>query len=422
MSDEPRPDESRPAEPPHPVEPTATGSTGSTGSTAKPSTGSTAAPGEGRFAAMRAGGEVTGGAAAATTPPGKRRNFFRRHLALTSLMVVLLVLFGSAGGFVWYLNHQLGNIKTFALPPGTLHHPGGGDGSGSENGKPMNILVLGADNGNATQTVAEDLKDGTWTRGAHRSDTIILLHLPADRSSAQMISIPRDSWVPVAGFPGDIGGEAKINAAFSWGGPALAVKTVHDFTGLNIDHVAMIDWNGFKGLTDAIGGVRVYIPQTVYDSSQNVTWQQGWQTLNGEKALQYVRTRHGLANGDFGRIQRQQNFLRTIMSSMLSSSTFFNPLRLTRVVGTVADFVEVDNTWGTSDLRSLALSMRHLRSGDVQFTTAPFGSYDTVGGQSIVRLDAAKSKNLFAQFDHGNISPYLKANPGSSLPGSQAVK
>ncbi len=197
-----------------------------------------------------------------TTKPAKKRNFFRRHLALTSLLVIILVIVGSAGGFVLYLNHQLGNIKHFDA--GITQDPDHPGTSADAPGQPMNILVLGSDDGNNVQTVADDLNDGTWTPGAHRSDTIILVHLPADRKSAQIVSIPRDSWVPVPTFPGDIDGKAKINAAFSWGGPALAVRTIQDYTGLHIDHVAMIDWNGFKGLTDALGGVRVYIPQTVY--------------------------------------------------------------------------------------------------------------------------------------------------------------
>ncbi len=356
-----------------------------------------------------------------TVPPVRKRNFFRRHLALTSLLVIFVLLVGSAGSFVWYLNHQLGNIKTFPSAGITARTNSNGDTIPDEK-TALNILMLGSDDGNNVQTVADDLADGTWTPGLHRSDTIILVHLPADRKSAQIISIPRDSWVPVPTFPGDIGGEAKINAAFSWGGPALAVRTIQDFTGLHIDHVAMIDWNGFKGLTDALGGVRVYIPQTFTDYTQHVTWHQGWQTLDGETALQYVRTRHGLANGDFGRIERQQNFLRTIMNSLLSSSTFLNPIRLTHVVSTIAGFLQVDDGWSTSEIRSLAFSSRGLRASNVQFTTAPFGSYDTVAGQSIVRLDPVKSRNLFNQFDHGDISPYLRANPGSALPGSQAVK
>lgn len=352
-------------------------------------------------------------------PPKKRRNFFRRHLALTSLLIILLLFVGTAGGFVWYLNHELGNVHHFAYAPKPLTGPGGQ--VLPDSGRPLNILVLGADNGNDSQTVAEDLADGTWTRGAHRSDTIMLVHIPANRQSAQIVSIPRDSWVSVPTFAGDVDGKAKINAAFSWGGPALAVRTIQNFTGLHIDHVAMIDWNGFKDLTDALGGVRIYIPETFTDYTQHVTWTKGWHTMNGDLALKYVRTRHGLANGDFGRIERQQNFLRTEMGKLLSSSTFTNPIRLAHVVGSFSSFLEVDSSWSTGDLRSLGLSLRNLRASNVQFTTAPLGGYDVVAGQDIVRLDEAKCKVLFSDFNKGNLTPYLKANPGSALPGSQNV-
>ncbi len=366
---------------------------------------------------------TVGGPAGSTAvaPVIKRRGIIRRHLALTSLLVILLLVVGTAGGFVWYLNHELGNIQHFGqsgITPRT--YPNGS--VIPDDGHPLNILVLGSDDGNNVQTVSQDLADGTWTRGAHRSDTIILLHIPANRQSAQIVSIPRDSWVKVPTYPGDIGGYAKINAAFSWGGPALAVRTVQGFTGLHIDHVAMIDWNGFKGLTDAVGGVRVYIPQTFTDDSQHVTWTKGWHTLDGETALQYVRTRHGLVNGDFGRIERQQNFLRTITNSLLSSSTFTNPIKLARIVGTISSFVQVDDTWSTGEIRGLALALRNLHSSNVQFTTAPFGSYDYVAGQSIVRLDPAKSQTLFRDFNKGSLTPYLRNNPGSALPSGTSVK
>jgi LCP family protein required for cell wall assembly len=354
--------------------------------------------------------------------PAARRNFFRRHLALTALLVVFVLLIGSAGGFLWYLNHALGNIRHISHSGITPRlDPVTGEPI-PDSGHPLNILILGSDDGDNVPTVADDLADGSWTRGAHRSDTIILVHLPADRKSAQVVSIPRDAWVRVRGFPGDVHGKAKINAAFSWGGPALAVHTIQRFTGLHVDHLAMIDWSGFMNLTDALGGVRIYIPGTFTDHSQNITWHRGWQHLDGERALQYVRTRHGLANGDFGLIERQQNFLRTIMGSLLSTGTFINPITLAKVVGTLSSFLQVDETWSTGDLRDLAWSSRDLRAGNVDFTTAPLGRYDTVAGQSIVRLDRARSKKLFRAFDQGDLTHYLEKYPGSSLPGDRAIK
>ena len=347
------------------------------------------------------------------------RGFVRRHLALSALTVLLVLLLSSAGGFLWYLNHEIGSIRHFDA--GITEIPGP-NGTTSDDGKPLNILVLGSHDGDQQQSVADDLEDGVWTSGVHNCDTIMLVHLPANRQSAQVVSLPRDSWVPVPDFPGDVDGFAKINASFSWGGPALAVQTIQDYSGLHLDHVAMVDWNGFQNLTDVLGGVRIYIPKTFTDEAQGVTWQKGWQTLSGYRALQYVRTRHGLPNGDLDRIQRQQNFLRTVLSGVLSSGTFTNPIRLARVLGTFAEFVQVDDTWSTGDLRTLGLALRNLSSDGVAFTTAPLDRYDVIDGQSVVRLDSDKSASLFNQLDHGDISPFLRANPGSALPSDTAIR
>jgi LCP family protein required for cell wall assembly len=341
----------------------------------------------------------------------------RRHLALTTLAVLLLLFFGTVGGFALYLNHELGSIKHFDA--GITSTPGP-HGSTSDDGKPLNVLVLGSHDRDQ-QSVADDLADGQWTPGVHTSDTIMVVHIAANRQSAQVVSIPRDSWVRVPGYPGDVDGYAKINASFSWGGPALAVRTVQDLTGLHIDHVAMIDWNGFKDLTDVIGGVRIYIPHTFTDQAQHVTWRRGWQTMNGYQALQYVRTRHGLQGGDFGRIQRQQNFLRTLAAKVLSSGTFTDPITLARAIGTVSSFIEVDDTWTTGDLRSLAFAMRNLDSSDVRFTTAPLSRYDVIDGQDVVRLDQAKCTVLWRDLGEGELTQYLQQYPGSSLPGDTSI-
>ena len=355
-------------------------------------------------------------------PPGKkprnrRPNIFRRHLVLTSLGVIVVLLASLAGGFAWWANHQLASIPRveagIQVEPGKNHHEGG---------KPLNILMLGLDNGNAAESVADDLADGHWTPGLHRSDTIMLLHVPADRQSAQLVSIPRDSWVKIDGYP-SADGYAKINAAFSYAGPALAVKTVEQVTNLKIDHVAMIDWTGFRDLSTAVGGVRIYVPQTF--TSNAVVWQQGWQTLEGERALQYVRTRYDLPGNkesDFGRIARQQNFLRAMMAKLLSSSTMHNPLTFTKVLGTVTDFLTVDSTWDTDEMRSLGWSLRNVRTPDVQFITAPFGSYGTSSdGQSYVNLAKGPTRQLFKALDGGDLKSYIAEHPQDQLASPTAV-
>jgi len=236
------------------------------------------------------------------------------------------------------------------------------------------------------------------------------------------VSIPRDSWVPIDGYP-YADGHAKINAAFAYGGPSLAVKTVQQLTGMHIDHVAIIDWTGFKDLTTALGGVRIYIPDTFYDDSQRITWEQGWQTLEGKEALQYVRTRHGLSNGDFGRIERQQNFMRATMQKLISSMHGVGAaVTIPKILNTVTKFLTIDDTWDNDEIRNLALSLRSIHATDVQFFTAPLGHYATsVDGQSIVELAPKQSQRLFADVDGDDIADYLQRYPSEELHGDQRI-
>ena len=345
---------------------------------------------------------------------GGKKGFFGSHKAATALAVLLIVLAGSVGGYLWWLNSQLGNMQR--LDAGIVTRPER-EGSSNEKNYPLNILLLGADHGTVGQSVAEDLADGNWTPGQHLSDTIIVVHIPADRDSVQMVSIPRDTWTKIDRYP-STGHYAKINAAFSHGGPSLTRETVEDLTGIKIDHLAIIDWVGFRDLTTALGGVRIYIPQTFYDDSQNITWEQGWQTLQGEPALQYVRTRHGLANGDFDRIKRQQNFLRSTMKEVLSKGTTRNPITLGKVVKVITSNLTVDNSWDNDEIRSLALSMNDIGTEDVQFFTAPLGRYDTTpDGQSIVRLAKKKSEALFRAIRRDDFQSYLDQYPHADTLG-----
>ena len=366
------------------------------------------------------GADSTAPATSETDQPeaAKPKGFIRRHVVLLSLAVVLVVLAASAGSYLWYLNHQIGRIPRFEM--GVVEDP---EKNHNEGGKPLNILLLGADNGDGAKgpSVADDLKDGEWTPFVHRSDTIMVVHIPADRESVQLVSIPRDTWLPIDGYPTP-NEHAKINAAFAYGGPAVSLKTVEQLTGLAIDHVAIIDWVGFKDLTTALGGIRVYIPETFYDSSQKITWEKGWHEYEGQLALAYVRTRYGLENGDFDRIKRQQNFLRATMGKLLSGSTTKNPIRLTKVVGVVTSYLTVDETWDTDEIRSLALDMRDIETEDVDFITAPFGRYDTSrDGQSIIRLDPKKSKDLWASLEDDDVMSYLDKYPDQKLGTATSV-
>ena len=345
----------------------------------------------------------------------KRKSVVRKHWLLASFALVFALLAGTTGSYLWYLNHQIGNIDR--VDAGIKEVPGEKD-----NNKPLNILLLGADAGDTqTESVADDMEDGKWTPFEHRSDTLMIAHIPADRESVQLVSIPRDTWVKINGYPYS-NGHGKINAAFAYGGPSLARSTVERLTGIHIDHLAIIDWAGFKDLTTALGGIRVYIPETFYDDSQRITWEKGWHDFEGQEALAYVRTRHGLENGDFDRIKRQQNFLRATMSKLLSGGTTRNPIKLGKVVGVITRYLTVDDTWSNGEIRDLALSMRSVHTDDVSFLTAPFGSYGTsADGQSIVRLAPARTKALFSAVSDDDIKRYLEKYPKAQLGNQTSI-
>lgn len=256
-----------------------------------------------------------------------------------------------------------------------------------------NILLLGSD------------KRADGSVAGQRSDTMMVVHIAADRESVAVVSIPRDSWVNVPGH-----GPAKINAAFAWGGPALAVETVENLTDIRIDHVAIIDWDGFKALTDALGGITITIPETVKDGYSGKVWTAGEHEMDGETALDYVRQRAGLAGGDFDRIKRQQNFLRTLMAETLSRNTLTNPRTVYRVLDSVTKNLSVDEDWSTSDLRNLAFSLRSLRVADVTFTTVPVKGTGMEGAQSVVYLDRPLGEELWQAFREGNASDWVDEN------------
>jgi LCP family protein required for cell wall assembly len=341
-----------------------------------------------------------------------------RHKVLTVSALGLALVAGCGSGYWMWADKQLDAIPRVEIgidtPEQKDHH---------EEKYPLNILLLGADHGQVGQSVAEDLEDGKWTPGQHLSDTIMVLHIPADRESVQLVSIPRDTWVSIDGYPAD-DGHGKINAAFSYGGPELAYETVENLTGLKIDHVAIIDWVGFRDLTTALGGVRVYVPETFYDSSQRITWEKGWQSLEGDRALQYVRTRHdipGSKQDDFGRIARQQNFMRAVMGKLLSSDTTHNPVRFTKVLASLSSYLTIDSTWDNDEIRSLAWSLRNLHTEDVDFFTAPFGSYATINGQSVVHLDMPQFRVLVRTIKNDRVGLYAKRYPDNQLAGVTEV-
>lgn len=357
---------------------------------------------------------------------GKRRAgglpFHRRHRKLiVGLLTAVLLVAGAGASYAYLLNSKFGDIAKVKTS-GIENRPD------PDKGKALNIMLLGSDKGKAVPgasaetTLAEDAKAAKWPAGKYRSDTLMIVHISEDRKHVYLVSIPRDTLATLHDATGAPAQQEKVNAAFSYYGPNGSISTIENLTNVRMRHMAIIDWAGFKDLSHAVGGVPVFIPRPFYDPSQKIQWKAGQQTLEGKKALAYVRTRYGLPNGDFDRIARQQNFLRAMMKKMLAKGTMRNPVKLTNTLSALTQNLTVDEEWTSGDMRGLALSLRGTQAEDVTFLSAPVAGTETVPGLgSVVRLDEVKSKELFTAMKRDTMARYVKKYPDEVLKSDKEI-
>ncbi|HEY3436213.1 MAG TPA: LCP family protein, partial [Actinotalea sp.] len=331
-----------------------------------------------------------------------------RWVLMSALSLLLLVVVG-AGSAILVIGYKLQqNIDFIGDPFAELpsRPPAGGVTSPGATPAPvqvedaMNILVVGSDSrisaGDPTQ----------WEAGAQRTDVIMLVHLPADGSAAYLMSVPRDSWVEIPGH-----GQAKINAAFSLGGTPLLIQTFEQLTGVRIDHVALTDFESFKAITDALGGVEIALREDLVNKGQVVATA-GPQILTGDQALIYVRQRKNLARGDFDRVQRQQAWMRSIFLRMRSQETLLSPSRWGPVLDAVSHSVALDDGFTRSVQEQLIRRLAGLKAEDVRFFTVPLaGTGRSADGQSIVLLKHPQFDGLMAAVASDTLGTYLEAHP-----------
>ena len=342
---------------------------------------------------------------AAAPEPEKRRRRRPLRAVLLVLLAVAVLVPASVGAYLYSLGQVFDSqSKTIESPfpaestrpqprsqaavpeGGAGSAPGAGpataetaDGGGSGGaGGSVNILVMGSDSRGAT--AGEALSGGNSNQ---RADTLMLVHIPADRSKIFSISLMRDLWV---GIPDH--GQAKINAALAYGGVPLMVQTVESMFHQRIDHVAMIDFEGFVGMTDALGGVEVNITQPFVSPHSSKKFAKGPMVLNGEHALDFVRERYAYADGDYQRVRNQQAFVRALLAKNLSAETLLNPVKVHNVLSAMAPYISVDSGLDSATLARMALELRDVRSGDmVMFTLPTLGTGTSADGQSIVLPD-----------------------------------
>ncbi|MCC9204391.1 LCP family protein [Arthrobacter sp. zg-Y769] len=325
-----------------------------------------------------------------TTSPEPRRG--KRHPVRNTMLVLLtlvLVAAVAAGGYLWHLARTFDNgTNTIAdaLPENRPEKAAAAEGS-------QNILLMGSD----TRDPAS---------GDARSDAMMLVHVPGDRSGVYVMSIMRDTWVEMPGH-----GEQKINAAMAIGGVSLTVDTVQTLFDIPIDHVAIIDFEGFQGLTDALDGVTLN-NEVAFQSegAQGEYFAAGPITVEGESALKYVRERYAFTDGDYQRVKNQQAFLSGVISGVLNKATLTNPVKVSNVVGAISPYLSVDEELDASAAGALALGLRNVRAGDVHMFTLPNAGVGTSSdGQSIVVPDYAAIAEIAAALDADDVAGYVRS-------------
>jgi LCP family protein required for cell wall assembly len=348
--------------------------------------------------------------------PVRRRRRFPRVLAWIAAITSGLVLVATIGGYLAYRHYDnnIGRIRNIVLPGHSQPPP---------SGKDVNYLLVGSDTREG-YTKAELQAAGTQFDGGNRSDTVILVHIPADGSKVTLVSFPRDSWVRIPQWTdpkGKVHPEhfGKLNSAFAsgelpGGNPALLSATIGDLSGLRVDHFVQIDFIGFMRMVNALGGIRVCLQHAARDRDSGINLPAGESDINGKQALAFVRQRHGLPGEDLGRIKRQQYFIATVIKKVTSAGTLLNPFKLTAFLDKATQSVKSDQ--GLTQLRTLALRLRKLDPQHVQFATLPNlgGAKRGTPSQDVVLLDEPRVAALFGGL-RGD-SPKASATPSPSGP------
>ncbi|WP_246260329.1 LCP family protein [Cellulomonas taurus] len=325
--------------------------------------------------------------------PRRRKRHLGRRIALVVVLLLVLVIAWPVGLAFW----ANGKIQHVDALSGAANTPG------------ETYLLTGSD------SRADGAIEDTETVGA-RTDTILLLQVP-DSGPPALISLPRDTYVDI---PGNSPG--KLNAAFSWGGAPLLVKTVEQLTGLTVDHYVEIGFAGVEGVVDAVGGVQLCLDDSVLtfpvqDANSGLMWDApGCKTVDGVTALAFARMRYSDPTGDIGRGQRQRQLISAVTQAVATPGTLLNPNRQISLIDAGTSALTTSEGTDIVDMAKLALAFR-AAGGEGGITgTPPIKSLDYRPGGvgSTVLLDPDQTPTFFAQIRDGELAPGVYGG----LPGS----
>ncbi|WP_416754090.1 LCP family protein [Streptomyces sp. FW42] len=336
-------------------------------------------------------GQVYGGGRGGGDGYGPQRPApdWRRRIKWTAITLVTVLFVTTVATYFWAdskLNREVDLSQVIERP---------------EKGEGTNYLIVGSDSREGLSD--EDKKRlRTGSSEGKRTDSVMILH--TGDNGPTLISLPRDSNVEIPTFKGSESGktyqgtgrQVKLNAAYAEDGPELLVRTVEFNTGLHIDHYVEIGFAGFANIVDAVGGVEIDIPQDIKDTKSGADLKKGKQTLNGEEALAFVRTRYALAGSDLDRTKNQQKFLSALANQVATPGTVLNPFRLYPTMSAGLDSLIVDKEMGLFDLADMFWSMKGVSGGEGTSMNMPLAG--SSGGNLL--WDKDKVKQLVNQLNN----------------------
>lgn len=388
-----------------------------------------------RTAPERIGDGGRGHAGVTIDPPRRRRRSLAAGRALAALLAAFaLVLTGGAWQWQSSKNHSMNKVSALDQDSRDIIDPNAQFGD-------ENFLIVGVDSRIGENS---DMGAGTTDDAAGaRSDTVMLVNIPANRKRVVAVSFPRDlsiepmkcePWNPVTGAYGPIQDpespmygreqvytETKLNSAYAVGGPKCLVKVIQKLSGLSINRFMAVDFAGFSKMVDALGGVEVCSTTPLEDYELGTVLDHaGRQMVDGHTALNYVRARQVTTeiNGDYGRIKRQQRFLSSLLRSLISKEVFFSLSKLNNVVNMFIDDSYVDNI-DTSDLVTLGQSIQGVNAGRITFVTVPTTGYADEYGNETPRTDDMRA--LFDAIINDDPLPGERNADNTPVPGAPST-
>lgn len=327
-----------------------------------------------------------------------------------SLLLVFLVVATTAG--YGYVHYRFGQIRSVKVPG--LHK--------SSSGRPFNLLVVGSD---SRESLDVESRGRYGDVGGQRNDTTLVVRVEPARKRISMLSIPRDLVVPIAGT----GAENRINAAFTQG-PGQLVKTIEQNFGVPIHHYVLIDFDGFRAIVDALGGIDVRFPYPSRDSKSGLDVREaGCRHLNGGRALALARSRyfsyqvdgvwHSDPWADLGRIRRQQAFLQALVKAALAKG-LTNPVRANAFVGSLVHEVTKDSALRVSDVIRTGAAFRSFSPSKLATYTLPVTVSTDHPLGDVLLLKQPDAQTVVDSF-LGRASPTPEPAPGATAPASTQV-